>query len=977
MNILKKSTSVLLTMLLLFGVMVLATPMSAVQAATVEENTVGAFNGSVTVNISTWYNNIPRFHSTTSSGYSTDAFCVEPAKAPPFTSSMTFSSQYISSVTNETVLNVIYYGYNAPGNNTESIVFNTGNNTYAKTPKGAMLFFRNRDGLGSGLSDDAYLYAFTHYAITYAMYGATTAFGVNPEYIDYTYKNAVTDYVAAITNGIQTKTLTNRKAFLRAYLINYSSGSQNIVFPVYRMRLEFDKVSTNPAFTNNNNLYSLSGAQFVLFRNNASAADLATKQQPDTEQRKAGAIKQNGKNTYIYTDSSGKGYFKNLGFGANDQSYAIVEIDNYFTVEFHAPMGYGLNNTYYGFVDSGEIDESGLPIFRVNSSAKTASGKPAVPNEPKLGLKIEKQSSNPLITDNNSCYHLANARYGVYDTKADAESNVNLRGIIITDEDGNGTYSNSQGSAIPAKDFWGKELTESDGYALDTEAHHFTYSGQKDGNGFPIYSFTSLEKPETDPITVLLQKYDAKTGKGTNTEKLANAEFTVKYYPAFYDSVEEIGENQPLRSWVFKTDSGGRINFYPEYFVSGDELWYQNIGGVDLPTIPYGTITVQETKAPDGYLINPDIYLAKINENNGNISWRTTNENVDGSVLQFPETPKTTETFITKTDITGSKEVEGATLTVSPVDNLSTVVDEWISTTEPHRIEGLEKGKEYILTEKIPADGYVTANSITFKVNEDGSPTYVTMKDDVTKIEIIKVNTNNQPLAGVELQILDNENDNVVIPTWKTDGNPYRVDGKLIVGKTYRLHEVSTLPNYTLADDVVFEVNDTPEIQQVKMVNALSTGSVTLNKKDGDGNELSGSEWELFTSDKKAVSLKLQSEGRYKVVESDGIQTMSTDEHGVLSVNDLTPGDYYFVEVKAPDGTTPYAKEIPFTISAENESTLHPSLTVKDNPVIMFNTGSVGVAPFYIAGVVALIVIAASICALVFIKKKKSKSKDV
>ena len=141
-------------------------------------------------------------------------------------------------------------------------------------------------------------------------------------------------------------------------------------------------------------------------------------------------------------------------------------------------------------------------------------------------------------------------------------------------------------------------------------------------------------------------------------------------------------------------------------------------------------------------------------------------------------------------------------------------------------------GKEYVLTEKIPAAGYVTANSITFSLNDDGSVTEVKMKDDVTKIEVVKVNSKNQPLAGVELQILDKETNAVVVPTWTSDGNPHRVDGKLVVGKTYLLHEVKALPNYKPAADVEFTVRDTAAVQQVKMINVLDVGSVTLKKCD-------------------------------------------------------------------------------------------------------------------------------------------------
>lgn len=959
MKLIKRGFALFLCVLLTF--IMLTVGFTANAAIDSEFETVGAVNGmgSVTIKQGEKYvyqsgMDYAAFKYTISAGNGY-AFCLEPEKGSPTggAASKTFAANTISSETNEQVLKALFYGYGGPGFNVTDNRFSSGGQ-YSSTSKGLMDYYRNANWLT--LNGDNYYYAFTHCTAAYLKYG-TSGIG---KILTGDWQESIKAYAEVI------KKLPSVKNKMRAYIVDTGSSTQKMIFPVFKIKLKANKISSNPAFTTGNGAYSLEGAQFVVF-NDITKATAAASAAQGTSARGSGRVQAN---SYAQTDVNGIAKFYNLGYSGNGVTETIVDNNTYYLVEFRSPMvsgkyqGFDISNIVYTFTDTGTVDSSGLPIYSVTVS-----------NVPRLVLKLSKRSSDTSLTDNNSCYSFTGAKYGIYDSESDANSNSSLRGVITTDENGEGTYTYSQGSAIPAKEFWGKELTAPKGYALDTEAHRFTYSGQRDSDGFPIYSFESVEKPKTDPITVLLQKYDVTTGKGTNKEKLANAEFTVKFYPAYYNSVDEIGDIQPLRSWVFKTNNNGFLNYSDNYKVSGDDFFYQTIDGISKPTIPYGTITVQETKAPTGYKINPEIYLANINETNGNIFWRTTNENVDGSVLQFPETPTPSETFITKTDITGSKEVVGATLTVSESNNLSAPIDEWTSAEEPHRIVGLEKGKEYVLSEKIPADGYVTANSITFKVNEDGSPTYVTMKDDVTKIEIIKVNTNNQPVVGVELQILDNENNNVVVPTWKTDGKPYRVDGKLIVGKTYRLHEVSTLPNYTLADDVLFEVKDTSEIQPVKMVNAFSTGSVTLNKKDGNGNKLSGSQWQLFTSDKKSVLVELQSEGRYKVAESGGIQTMSTDEYGVLSVSELTPGDYFFVEVKAPNGTMPYAKEIPFTISANSVETLYYDLEVQDDKSVLNKTGSIGAYPFYSSGCVFLL--SAILTISIYIKKRKTRKEVV
>ena len=375
------------------------------------------------------------------------------------------------------------------------------------------------------------------------------------------------------------------------------------------------------------------------------------------------------------------------------------------------------------------------------------------------------------------------------------------------------------------------------------------------------------------------------------------------------------------------------------------------------------TYYIKEIVAPPAYQLSDEVFAVSL-----------TPQNVERIELTQEVSNPPTVTEIRKTDITGGTEIEGAHLSVAEVDNLSTVADEWVSTTEPHIIKGLVKGKSYVLTEKIPAPGYVTANSITFKVNEDGSTTRVTMKDDTTKIAIEKVDENNQPVSGVKLQILEGKTgNNVVVPTWTTDGEPYRIDGLLTVGKTYRLHEVSTLPQYTLADDVEFVVNDTPDVQTVTMINHFATGSVTLHKRDGDGKPLEGSEWKLFTEDGTAVSADTESIGKYNCSEDGASVTFSTDNNGDLIVEKLPFGSYYFLEVKAPKGSMTYAQKIPFTISSESASSRDIELTVKDNNIVLYETGSTGIKPFIIAGISSLIILAAGVFAYKLRKNKISR----
>ncbi|MBQ3477612.1 MAG: LPXTG cell wall anchor domain-containing protein [Clostridia bacterium] len=85
-----------------------------------------------------------------------------------------------------------------------------------------------------------------------------------------------------------------------------------------------------------------------------------------------------------------------------------------------------------------------------------------------------------------------------------------------------------------------------------------------------------------------------------------------------------------------------------------------------------------------------------------------------------------TKVKISKTDLTGKKELEGAKLTI--LDSEGKVVETWTSTTEPHYIEMLPIGK-YTLREETAPSGYLVAEDVEFEVNDTAEIQTVTMKD--------------------------------------------------------------------------------------------------------------------------------------------------------------------------------------------------------------------------------------------------------
>ena len=129
-------------------------------------------------------------------------------------------------------------------------------------------------------------------------------------------------------------------------------------------------------------------------------------------------------------------------------------------------------------------------------------------------------------------------------------------------------------------------------------------------------------------------------------------------------------------------------------------------------------------------------------------------------------------------------------------------------------IKGLAVGKSYTMTETKPADGYVTAESITFTVENTAKVQKQEMKDDVTKVEISKQDiATGKELPGAKLTILDKNGKTV--KSWTSGEKAYYME-KLPIGE-YTLHEEAAPEGYLVAEDVRFTVEDTGEIQKVVM----------------------------------------------------------------------------------------------------------------------------------------------------------------
>ena len=456
------------------------------------------------------------------------------------------------------------------------------------------------------------------------------------------------------------------------------------------------------------------------------------------------------------------------------------------------------------------------------------------------------------LTDVTFNVYAAEAIRAADGVSADYYAADELVGSITTD--GNGI---AQMDNLPLGRYYIVEKETAHGYVLDNEPRYVDLTYRDQDTPLVTYSADWQNARQRVQVEVLKKEKDS--------DKVLSGAIFGLY--AADDIVSSKGKVLLAKDTLIElktTDEEGKIQFVADLPV--DSRYY-----------------IKELAAPDGYVTDQE-------PQKFTFEYQGSGTSVAEYAFTFEDEQTTVE--LSKADLTDKKELPGASLKVTDEDG--NTVDEWVSKEEAHIIKGLIVGKKYKMTETKPADGYVTAESIEFTVENTKEVQKHQMLDDVTKVEISKKDiTDSSEVPGAKLIILDKAGKKV--DSWTSTDKPHMVK-KLPVGE-YTLREEQAPDGYLIAEDVKFTVKDTGKVQKVKMKDAHPYGKLVIKKTDSTSKAaLSGAEFELREKESGKVVEKL-------VTDKTGTATSSklpiaTYKNGKVEKT----VEYILVETKAPNG---------------------------------------------------------------------------
>ena len=493
--------------------------------------------------------------------------------------------------------------------------------------------------------------------------------------------------------------------------------------------------------------------------------------------------------------------------------------------------------------------------------------------EGKGSVKLTKSSANATITKDNPCYSLADAKYDVFSDSA----MKNKVGTLTTVADGT---TNTLSNLAPGT-YYAKETKASKGYKLCGDKHTVTVEANKTA------TFTCTEEPLDDPGLVRLIKKD----KWSSDNDLSGAEYTIKYY----DNTTGDTSGIPTKQWVMRTvkvSGYGTLNLASKdnvvsgnYFVKGDKLAY-----------PIGTYTIQETKAPDNYVIDNTVYVAECKQN--------------GNSCDFKFKSTGTNNVISKNDTTGE-----------------------ITHNEPPKQYGIKIKKVDNDTKKDTPQGNATLKDATFDIIYTGDGT-VGFEDDATKHF-----TKGQ-----------------VVTTIKTDENGVaQTSANALYAGTYQVVETGSPYGYDITDkvldvtlsnsaepgtykDLTVDAKDSFKEKVVRAGVKITKQDAELNKSEAmAGTDLEGISFTITNKSKNSVVVDGKEYAVDEVVKT--IKTHKNDDGSYSAeteTNTLPVGTYEIHEVESNKYYLTNGKPVTFEIKEADKDSLK-SADIENNKIVFNN----------------------------------------
>ena len=588
------------------------------------------------------------------------------------------------------------------------------------------------------------------------------------------------------------------------------------------------------------------------------------------------------------------------------------------------------------------ITEKGAPFgYLVNTSTFSTTVNPGQTSEvtitdeaPTGRILVKKTDADGIIQGEAS---LEGAEYTVYDSQ---KKEV---GKITTDKEGHGSLNN-----LVLGTYTVKETKAPEGYNLDPNTYTVELTYKDQTSSIIFSSVESQDKVKTGYIEILKTDTDNQPLKGgefgiyTNSDMYIGSTLYKKGQLVMSIKTNEkgIAKSDPLpygSYYVKEMKAPGIEEGNKENFVLSDETQYVKISSDKVFSMTFVDVTVTASKKDitgsdeikgakmqvtdmNGQVIDTwtsgekphsikglteghDYILTEITAPDGYVKAQSIKFTVSKDKKNETVVMKDKQVKISKTDLTGKKELKGAHLEVR--DEFNKVVDSWTSTDEPHYVSGLEEGKMYTLIEITAPDGYLKAESIQFTVSTDKKNETVVMKDG--QITVSKQTmTGKEELEGAKLEVRDDKNN--VVDSWTSTHEPHYVSG-LEEGKTYTLIETTAPDGYVKAESIQFTVSK--ENQTVVM----KDGQVTVSKTTITGKEeLEGAKLEVRD-------------------EKDNVVDSWTSTNKPHYVNGLEEGKTYtLIETTAPDGYVK-AEFIQFTVSKSNQTVVMKDASITVNKI--------------------------------------------